>query len=100
MDCDNVYMALAVKDQCFANMHVLLALIRVLYNAMQVYVLWGTTFLAALLMLALRNIPHRSKAIPKAEEDASAPLLGAHKELPAPCSMVGRPCATRSLQSL
>jgi hypothetical protein len=55
---------------------------------MQIYVLWGTTFLAALLMLALRNIPHRTKATPKTEDDASTPLLGAHKELPAPCSMV------------
>ena len=61
--------------------------------ALQVYVLWGSTFLAALLMLALRNIPRPPTKMPsKSEGDASTPLLGAHKELPAPCSVVGMAC--------
>ena len=55
----------------------------------QVFVIWGLTFAAALLTLALRNIPRRTKAVSAADDDANTPLLKSRKELPAPCSMVG-----------
>ena len=47
---------------------------------MQVYCIWGFTFLAALLTIALRNLPSRKLEPPDSTSDADTPLLSGPAE--------------------
>lgn len=62
------------------------------FDAMQVYCIWGFSFLAALLTLALRNLPSRNFKRPEGTPGTSTSLLSEPaEELTAPRAVVN-PC--------